>query len=63
MTLQERDTQIVCAVRIAINRVFSAAAGSKFHAVEEGSRLSDVRDKRLSGSVMERSLTATLRGA
>ena len=39
MTLQERDTQIVCAVRIAINRVFSAAAGSKFHAVEDGSRL------------------------
>ena len=63
MILQERDTQNVCAARIAINSVFSAAAGSKFHAVEDGSRLSDVRGKRLSGSVMERSLTATPRGA
>ena len=34
---------------------------SKGHVVEGGSRLSDARGERLSGSVMERSLTATPR--
>ena len=51
---QEINTRIVYAVRIAVNRFFPAAAGSKCHVVEGGSRLSDVRGERLSGSVMER---------
>ena len=54
INLKERDTQIFYAVRIAANRFFPAAADSKCPAVERGSRLSDVRAKRSSGSVMER---------
>ena len=61
--LQERDVRIVDAVRMAVNRVFPAAAGSKCYTVEDGSRLLDVRGGRLSGSVMERSLTTTPRSA
>ena len=60
--LQERDARIVDAVRMAVNRVFHAAADSKCYAVEDGSRLLEVRRGRLSGGVMERSLTK-LRGS
>ena len=63
INLQERDTRIVYAVRMAVNRSFPAAAGSKCYAVEGSSRLLDVRGGRLSGSVMERSLTTTSRSA
>ena len=63
ISLQERDTQIVYAVRMAVNRVFPAAAGSKCHAVEGSSRLFGVRGERLSGSVMKRSLATTPRSA
>ena len=54
INLQERDTRIVYAVRVMVNRFFPAAAGSKYHAVEGGLTLSDVRGERLSGSVVER---------
>ena len=54
LNVQERDTRIVYAVRVMVNRFLPAAAGSKCHAVEGGLTLSDVRGERLSGSVMER---------
>ena len=53
-----RDRQIVYAVCIAIDHCFSPVKLiQKGHAVEGGSRLSDVRGERLSGNVMERSST------
>ena len=54
ISLQERVTRSVHAIRTAFKRFPTAETGSKYHAEEGDSTLSDTRGERLSGSVMDR---------